>query len=52
MKIDYKISEDAFEDLCEYLIAHETDIADGTNDFARLRKVFREVIGREPLATQ
>lgn len=36
----------AINDLAEYLLAHEADIAQGVNDFATLRKVFRVVMGR------
>jgi len=37
--------------LTQYLIAHECDIADGTNDFGDLRSVFIEMLNRKPEET-
>jgi len=36
------------EDLQAYLIAHESDIADGENDFDELQRVFTNWFGRPP----
>lgn len=36
------------KDLSDYLLAHESDIAHGINDFGTLTDLFRQVTNREP----
>jgi len=35
-------------ELAQYLLDHEEDIAIGINDFDELRSTFKAIIGREP----
>ena len=37
----------AYSEFIDYLIQHEEDIALEINDFGSLRKIFREVLGRQ-----
>ena len=43
------LSADIARDLREYLLARETDIASGFEDFSYLYEVFKFIIGREPV---
>ena len=45
---ELKVYESVREDLVEYLLSHEFDIAVDENDFGCLRNVFKAYIGREP----
>jgi len=42
-----RISDDAAQDLVDWLAAHEKDISDGINDFGDLRRVFMQIFGRK-----
>ena len=44
--------DNAIEDLTNYLLNHENDIAIEMNDFGDLRYVFEGCIGRLPLTDQ
>ena len=42
------ITQDDCENLCKYLIAHKSDIANDINDFGDLKPIFRRFVGIEP----
>jgi hypothetical protein len=48
--ISITMTVDARADLLDYLESHEDDIALGINDFGLLRRLFCELIGRQPIA--
>ena len=39
---------DVMQDLINWLVDRECDIADGVEDFGELRRVFKLLIGRDP----
>ena len=51
-KIKIRKFEDAVDDILEFLLQHEGDIAAGINYFGTLQNAFTVLLGREPDAQE
>jgi len=48
VKIDYEISYDSFENLLDFLLAREDDIALDIENFDALKGIFKDLFDTEP----